>query len=196
MFGLGKKCPICERKTSSVVTHTVSDGTICGTCSRIGIHSVIASVEDFKKAWTENHRRFIEFNPTMEISTFASAHLFVDQGHQWFYLYPKAKVPVKLDINQEPIVVAFDEVEDYTLEIVGQKTITKKKHGLGRAVVGGALLGGVGAVVGATTAKEEVKTTGGIDLLTLNVNVQGLRTKITAASPPPQCSAFLDELLN
>lgn len=196
MFGLGKKCPICGGKVSALVTHTLTDGTICGTCDRVGSNTVMASVNDFKTAWAENHKRFIEFKVTMEISTFASAHLFIDQTHQWFYLYKKAKVPAKLDINQEPIVVAFDEVEDYTLEIVGQKTITKKKHGLGRAVVGGALLGGVGAVVGAATASEESKTTGGIDLLTLNVNLQGLRTKITAASPPPQCSDFLDGLLN
>lgn len=196
MFGFGKKCSICERKISGVVTHTVSDGAICGACGRVGIHSVMASVEDFKKAWAKNHRRFIEFNPTMEISTFGSAHLFVDENHQWFYFYPKAKVPAKLDINQEPIVVAFDEVDDYTLEIVGQKTVTKKKHSLARTAIGGALLGGVGAVVGAVTAKEEVKTKGGIDLLTLNVNIQGLRTKITVAAPPPQCSAFLDERLN
>lgn len=196
MLGFGKKCVICGDKMSTLVTHTLTDGTICGACSRIGANTVTGSVDNFKRAWAENHRRFIEFNASMEISIFASAHLFVDQAHRWFYLYKKAKVPAKLNINQEPIVVAFDEVEDYTLEIVGQKTITKKKHGLGRAVVGGAILGGVGAVVGAATAKEESKTTGGIDLLTLNVNLHGLRTKIIAASPPPQCSDFLDELLN
>ena len=55
----------------------------------------------------------------------------------------------------------FKDVLSYSInkkEHNDSKTETKRKHGIGRAVVGGVLLGPVGAAVGGLTSKKETQT--------------------------------------
>ncbi|WP_338745808.1 SHOCT domain-containing protein [Lactobacillus gasseri] len=58
-------------------------------------------------------------------------------------------------------VINFEDVLSYSInkkEHNDSKTQTKRKHGIGRAVVGGVLLGPVGAAVGGLTSKKETQT--------------------------------------
>ena len=58
-------------------------------------------------------------------------------------------------------IIDFKDVLSYSInktEHNDSKTQTKRKHGIGRAVVGGVLLGPVGAAVGGLTSKKETQT--------------------------------------
>ncbi len=58
-------------------------------------------------------------------------------------------------------IIDFKDVVSYSInkkEHNDSKTQTKRKHGIGRAVVGGVLLGPVGAAVGGLTSKKETQT--------------------------------------
>lgn len=58
-------------------------------------------------------------------------------------------------------IIDFKDILSYSInkkEHNDSKTETKRKHGIGRAVVGGVLLGPVGAAVGGLTSKKETQT--------------------------------------
>lgn len=58
-------------------------------------------------------------------------------------------------------IIDFKDVLSYSInktEHNDSKTQTKRKHGIGRAVVGGVLLGPIGAAVGGLTSKKETQT--------------------------------------
>ena len=86
-------------------------------------------------------RFFQLFNAGITVSDFGSGFLFIDTEQKMFYLSNTKKPKL------EPVVFKFSEIDEFRIEQVGQKTITKTKGGVGRAVVGGALFGVTGAVV-------------------------------------------------
>lgn len=94
-----------------------------------------------------------------------------------------------------PIFYAFNEVDGYEFEIVGQKTVTKKKGGLTRALVGGAIAGPVGALVGSVTAKEETKTTGGKSILKVNFITYSGKNQRICSNAPTGFTNFLDDCM-
>ena len=84
----------------------------------------------------------------------------------------------------------------YRIEKVGEKTVTKTKGGITRAVVGGALFGVGGAIVGASTAKQETKTTGGVPMLYIDLDFQGVKTTVSISNPPLKAAQTLDSMIN
>ena len=189
MFGTKEKCVLCGEKLSKSTMVQLRDGTICPKCNRISGKSMLGTVAQIKQAWEENHRRYQNFNAGMTITNLGSSFLFVDTEKQLCYL-SQSKTP-----KIEPIVFKFSEIEEYRFEQVGQKTITKTKGGVGRAVVGGALFGVAGAVVGASTAKTETKTIGGIPILYLEVNINDMKTTLILSNPPVKSKDFLDSVM-
>lgn len=198
-MGLLKKksvCSICGDKISAFGGgHQISDGMICPTCQRIASKSVLASASEIRAAWNENSQRLDMFTQTMTFPAGASRSVFIDATHQYFYI-SSAKIKNTLSKTQQPVVVRFDEVIAYSSQIVGQKTVTKRKGGLGRAVAGGALFGVAGAVIGAGTAKQETKNTGGTNIIRIDACVNGLNTEFLLANPTIQLCRFLDEIMN
>ena len=55
------------------------------------------------------------------------------------------------------MIYSFDEVAGYESDAPDDLTVTETKGGIGRAVIGAAVAGPVGAIVGAATAKTETK---------------------------------------
>lgn len=187
-------CSICGDKISTFGGgHQISDGMICPLCQRIASKSVLASASEIRAAWNENSHRLDMFTQTMTFPAASSHSVFIDATHQYFYI-SSAKIKNTLSETRQPVVVRFDEVMAYSSQIVGQKTVTKKKGSLGRAVVGGALFGVAGAVIGAGTAKQETKSTGGISTIRIDACVNGLNTEFLLANPTMQFCRFLDEI--
>ena len=184
------KCSVCGGKIPMLAKTQISDGIICPPCSRICTLSPLASTEAIKNAWEENHRRFKNFKATMQLTNIGRGYLFIDMPQQYAYITNHKKPKL------EPVVFSFSEIEEYRIEVSGQETITKTKGGLGRAVVGGALFGTAGAVVGASTAKTETKTTGGIPMLYITLNINGLKTVTSISSPPYNANEALDNMMN
>lgn len=184
-----EKCGICGGKVAKFVQVQVSDGIVCPLCGRICSKSMLASLEKIKLAWGENHKRFNEFKQSMVISDFGSGYIFVDAEHQFCYISNTKKS------EPEPVVFTFSEIEEFSVERVGEKTVVKKKGGFSRAAVGGVLFGGVGAIVGASTAKEETQTIGGISILYITIALHGLKTTVSMSNPPLRTTEFLDNAM-
>lgn len=182
-------CPICGEKIHKSSQVQLSDGVICVKCGRICNHSLLATVKDVENAWNIVHSRWYNFDAKIKVSNLGSGTIMIDTVQQCAYLSNGKK-------GFDPVVFAFSEVESYEIQTVGQKTVTRKKGGVGRAVVGGVLFGGVGAVVGAATAKEETKIEGGISLLNVNLNINGLKTTIPLYNPPLKAVETLESILN
>lgn len=79
----------------------------------------------------------------------------------------KQQILVKKGMLRDPRVINYSDIISYRVNQQGHNE--KKHHGLTRAVVGGVLAGGVGAVVGAATGH---KQTDYIDHLGLVVNLK------------------------
>lgn len=189
LFGGKTTCSVCGEKESKHLCTEIADGTLCPKCARYCSQSPLASVAAVRQAREENHRRFQLFHETKVLTQTLGGSFFVDLDHRLGYLSGQKKPKV------EPLVFQFSEVEGYQLERVGEKTVTKTKGGLTRAVVGGALFGPAGAIVGASTAKTETKTTGGISILSVALNLGGLKTRVQLASPPLGAGALLDSMM-
>ena len=181
MFGKKERCAICGERLSFTAIQ-INGGSICPACNRLSTGSPLA--------WEENHNRFRNFKPGMVISDFASGFLFIDPEQKMFYLSNSKKTKL------EPVVFKFSEINAFKIEQVGQKTITKTKGGIGRAVVGGALFGTAGAIVGAATAKQETKEVGGVPILYVDLSINGMNTTVSISNPPLKAADYLENAMN
>ena len=185
---MAKICPICGEKIGFLLKSKASDGDICSTCAMICSSHETKTIETLKNYWKINAEREKIFTQTQLLSSFNGGTLSIDSTHELFAFGNVTKAKVS------PIFYHFNEVDSYDIEIVGQKTITRKRGGITRALVGGALFGGVGAMVGSNTAKEETKQVGGTKIL--RVNMVTYAGKCQHVSIPSQnILAFLDECL-
>lgn len=185
-----ERCPICSDKIPKFLHAQIGDGSICVPCARICNRSTLATAEAVKAAWEENHQRFKNFKESVVITDLMAGFIFVDMEHKWAYISNQKKQ------KQEPVVFSFSEIEEYRIEKVGEKTVTKTKGGVTRAVVGGALFGVAGAVVGASTAKQETKTTGGVSMLYIDLDFQGVKTTVSISNPPMKAAQTLDSMID
>lgn len=183
---MGKKCSICKDKT---YLSELTDGYACIKCMRIyqGVKQI--SINELNRLWQENKKRLDIFKGTQELSGFGKAQIIIDYNNELFYLNSKKK-----DIK--PIVFKFSEVENYTTEMIGQKQVTKTKGGITRALIGGAIAGPIGSVIGANTSKQETELTGGAPSLTINLNSIYGRYELKVIFYPNELPRFLDECIN
>ncbi len=181
-------CSVCGIKLPKHFRTELPEGYICTSCARLCTRSNLVSIEQLSTVWSENQQRFKSFVANMVVTELGRGYIYIDTQHNWAYISQK-KIP-----NINPIVFSFSEIEDYRIENVGEKVVTKTKGGIGRALVGGAVFGAAGAIVGATTAKTETKTTGGIATLYIDLNLQGIKTTISMAYPPSTTMATLESM--
>ena len=188
-----KICSVCGNKIHGKKI-TLSDGNICSSCNLICSNNILVSVNDVKAAWIENHSRNTIFSTTTTLHNMNSGYIYVDAANKLCYI-SQLKNP-----KFEPVIFKFSEIEDYRIEEYGSKTVieTKSKGAIKRALVGGALTGGVGAVIGATTAKKEstVKKTQGNFVLYITISFDKVKTTLTLSNPPVGTSDFLTEAMS
>ncbi|MBC8531779.1 DUF4428 domain-containing protein [Gehongia tenuis] len=183
-------CSICNQKLPKLVRSQIGDGEICSACSRICLHSMLATTDEVKAAWERNHERLKKFEESRVVKSPLSGRIVLDTEHKWAYISQKRH------LKKEPIVFSFSEIEGYQIESAGEHTVTKKMGGFTRAVVGGTLFGTAGAIVGASTAKEQIKTRGGIPILYVNLKIMNLRTTDSIAHPPVGANRILNSMMN
>ena len=151
LFGEKTACPVCGSPGGGLLAVKIKNGvTLCKECSRkVRMDKSmlpLQSVEEIKKHLAyreENLKKFYSFTPSSEIKTSFSYVFKVDKSQKLWYSSLKA------DVN--PPLFRYDEIIDYELSEDGN-TVTK--GGIGSAMVGGALFGGVGAVVGGIYGKQ------------------------------------------
>lgn len=156
-MGLFKKeiCPVCGKPAKGLATIKIKDKqTLCTDCS-VNVHmdsSMLPcqSVEDIKEhfAYREENRVLYQgFSATKEFKC-GDAYLREDaKMKKWYFSYNKEP--------QNPQLFGYDEILDYELTEDGEQLA---KGGVGSAVAGGIMFGGVGAIVGSNVGKKKTKT--------------------------------------
>ncbi|MDU1053378.1 zinc-ribbon domain-containing protein [Clostridium baratii] len=145
-------CDICGKKTGFGSIRCL-DGIVCGDCN-LNQHKqsktltsklTLQEIKNYINSGVEYADRLNKFNVTRKIGKFFEVD---ERRREW--LVPDGVLGTK----KKPKIYKFEDISSFEL-IEDNDTITK--GGLGRAVVGGALLGGAGAIVGGITGKRKGK---------------------------------------
>lgn len=134
-YGIAEKkwiCPSCFKKAKLKMSSPI------GTMTADTIASMIERNEN-------NAEELEKFNPTKKIGTYVE---FDDNQKKWLVLSSI------LGKRNKSTVYNYDEIIDFELLEDGESIAS---GGLGRALVGGVLFGGAGAVVGGVTGKKKSK---------------------------------------
>ena len=167
-----KTCVACGEKIGAIKFYvkTTDGGYVCNRCyvdsglspsGTSGLAGVIPANSDEVKSIVEKNRNAGairgEFSPDLKVSLYAE----FDTKNGLFRI-PKYN---RNAIFKTEDIVSYEVIED-------SDKITK--GGVGRAVAGGFLFGGVGAIVGATTAKQKKV----VEHLEVIVNIQDAQKTI------------------
>ena len=187
---MAKKCPICGQKIGLMMSSKISDGIICSSCALICSSHNTKTVREIQEFWGINEKRKNTFIPTQKLKSFMSETITLDSANRLFVFGDTSKM------KSTPIYYAYDEIDSYEIETVGQKTVTKKKGGITRAIVGGTVAGPIGALVGSETAKEESTVKGGTQILKVNFNTYSCFNQRVCTNPPSGFVNFLQDCIN
>lgn len=158
-FDLKVVCAICENETGLNRSQIADKKWMCPSCfkaagfNKPGIlqkpikHMTVEDVNVAIQKNKENENELASFTPTKKISNFVE---FDDTQKKWVILSGLFGKRDKSTVYNYSDIVDFELLEDG--ESISQ-------GGLGRALVGGALFGGVGAIVGGVTGKRKNKAT-------------------------------------
>lgn len=139
--------------------------------SGVASYALIRSVRrDWASPKTLKKRKQYE---ALEVTKEISGVVFVDENKKKWFLGRVRQVSLNPD-KYLPNIYNFSDVDEvYTVNgdrITLSAGLSKKKGGVSRAIVGGALVGGVGALVGAHTAKAK-HTSRSVESQTVFVNI-------------------------
>lgn len=154
-FGTKKLCPICGNDVKGVFKIKIKDKVaICAECrSKSDMDYALfalQSADDMKRHFEyreENKKEFEDFNVTRELKV--GGYYFREDANKKLWYYSAGAKPVN------PPLYRYDEIAGYEYTENGE-TVTK--GGIGGAVIGGALFGATGAIVGSAASKKKSKT--------------------------------------
>jgi len=143
-----KLCPVCGKKLSFIKQKLEGGIRICANHfeeAGINMNEILSrqnnpfTLEEIKERINASE----SFVPTKQIGNFVA---FDDKNKKWATLSPfRGKIQQIYNYND---IVSFELLEDGNSVASG---------GLGRALVGGALFGGTGAIVGGVTGRKKTK---------------------------------------
>ena len=126
-----------------------SEGSVCSSCLSLCSPNFVSNIKNKNVSEIKTHIEYIKKNQELyknfQATDTVGKLFFVDKNKRLFHV-PAPAVSI---YNKTPIVYSFDDIVDYELVIDGVS--------IGRALVGGAVFGGVGAVIGGTTGKKSQK---------------------------------------
>ncbi|ENY8471412.1 SHOCT domain-containing protein [Clostridioides difficile] len=170
LFSAKEPCVICGKETKHL---KISDGYVCGDCvGKCGILLMLfpkkgkeMTKEDVISVIKRNEQREKElesFTATKKIAKY----LQIDE--------PRKKFIIPSEYGKmSDVVLSLNDILEYELLEDGETII---KGGLGRALTGGILFGGVGAVVGGVTGKKETKAV--VNNLRIKVTLNDINTPV------------------
>lgn len=186
LFSKKETCCICNDKEGK---KKIANGYVCKEC--LHLCSITFQIKINKNTTKElilneiennknNKELLTRFVTTKRIGSYIE---FDESKRLW--LIPDGFGGKKVN----PKIYSFDDIVGYELLENGD-SITK--GGLGRAVAGGVLLGGVGAVVGGTTGKRTTKTT--VNSLKIKITVNDTSNPsayINLITTPTKANSFI-----
>lgn len=152
-FSLKATCAICNEEVGLNRFQIANKEWICPKCfKKCGFNALtpirkmtVSEIKNAMAAKATNDEEIKLFNPSKKIGSYIE---FDDTRMEWL-------VPDGL-FGKKKKVYKYNDIVDYELLEDGESII--KKSGIGRAVTGGVLFGGVGAIVGGVTGKQKTKS--------------------------------------
>lgn len=151
-----KECVVCNKSIGMLSSKaSISDGYVCSECLKKASISVLANnLQSFSALEVkELINRRIDIVNSFKATKKIAPYLYIDENNKGF--------KIGNNIFEYSNLLSFELLED-------GETITK--GGLGRAVAGGLLFGGVGAIVGGVTGGK--KSSGVCSSLKLRVTLR------------------------
>ena len=149
-------CIVCGGKVNALTKAKISEGSVCSSCLSLCSPNFVSNIKNKNVSEIKTHIEYIKENQELyknfQATDTVGKLFFVDKSKRLFHV-PAPAVSI---YNKTPIVYSFDDIVDYELVVDGE-TYTKGGVSIGRALVGGAVFGGVGAVIGGTTGKKSQK---------------------------------------
>jgi hypothetical protein len=148
-----RPCCVCGNTPSKF---PISDGRICKGCFNEfkDIPGFILRISTIKKSELLNYKKNLDesivLNDNFKVTKRIGNYIEFDQKRKQF-----RSIPAISSRNKIQKVYYCDDIIEYELLEDG---ITVTSGGLGRAAVGGVLLGGVGAIVGGVTGKKKSRS--------------------------------------
>lgn len=149
-----KVCPICNNQVKGVLNVVIKDRIqLCSDCSKkVDMDlpmlplQTLDNIKEHLSFREENQLVFQNFNTTYEVN--CGGVWFREDANlkKWYFSFEKQPV--------NPTLFDYNDVIDYAITENGE---TISKGGLGSAVAGGILFGGVGAIAGGIVGKKKNK---------------------------------------
>lgn len=152
-FDLKVKCAVCDNDTGLNRFQLKKDVWICPNClKKLGGTSVFPmlknmSVDEIREKLNNSNKSLSEFVTTKKIGDYI---YFDEQNEKW--TIPQGMFKKTIDGNR---IYAYNDILNYELIEDGNSL---SKGGVGRAIVGGVLFGGIGAIVGGSTGYKQKQT--------------------------------------
>ncbi len=151
LFGKKQPCAVCGGKVSAIVIFKTTDGPLCASCHKKCSPLAARTLNNRSAQEARQHianrevnlKKYKAFSPTDTVSNY----LHIDRR-------TKTWCCPSLDPNN-PDIFSFSELVDFELMEDG---VSVTKGGLGSAIVGGALFGVAGAIVGGNLGKKQKDT--------------------------------------
>lgn len=151
---MANTCPVCGGKLGLLNREKSADGLICASCSnffysKLGFRAAKQPTAALADYWATLEQRRKVFKETDSIYDGDALFVSIDKINRLFCFGHRGG-------DKGPrMIYSFDEVAGYESDAPDDLTVTETKGGIGRAVIGAAVAGPVGAIVGAATAKTE-----------------------------------------
>lgn len=152
---MANTCPVCGGKLGLLNREKSADGLICAGCSnffysKLGFRAAKQPTDALAAYWVTMEQRRAAFKETDSIYDGDSLFVSIDKSNRLFFFGHRSG-------DKGPrVIYSFDEVAGYESD-ADAVMVTQSVGGIGRAVVGAAVAGPVGAIVGASTAKSETR---------------------------------------
>lgn len=153
---MANTCPVCGGKLGLLNREKSADGLICASCSnfffsKLGIRAAKQPTAALADYWATLEQRRKAFKETDSIYDGDALFVSIDKPNRLFCIGHRSG-------DKGPrMIYSFDEVAGYESDAPDDLTVTETKGGIGRAVIGAAVAGPVGAIVGTATAKTETR---------------------------------------
>jgi len=181
-------CCVCGKEIGLLNRYKLADGWLCPSCFNSCGYKPSLSIktktkDDIQKDLdisNKNRENLSSFTVTKKIGTYIE---FDNTKKQW--LIPDGFWGGK----KNPTIYNFSDIMEFEL-LEDSNSVTK--GGLGRAVTGGLLLGGVGAIVGGATGKKKSKTI--VNSLIIKITVNNINSPvvyINLISSPKKSSSIM-----
>lgn len=190
---MANTCPVCGGKMGLLNREKSADGLICAGCSnyfysKLGFRASKQPTEALASYWAVLEQRRVTFKETDSLYDSDSLFVSIDKANRLFFFGHRSG-------DKGPrVIYSFDEVAGYESD-ADDVMVTQSVGGISRAVVGAAIAGPVGAIVGASTAKAETRKGRTKENVSIRLALPLGEQALSAQIYPAGITSFLKECL-